>query len=134
VATPTSTPTATQGVAARVQAQASTRRGAKTWLRERATALALVPLSVWFLLSAVSLAGAPYAEARAWLAGPFNTTAMLLLVVVLFEHARLGVRVIVEDYVHREPVKLAALLLTDFAAAALGLACVVAVLKIALGS
>jgi succinate dehydrogenase / fumarate reductase membrane anchor subunit len=126
-------PTTTRGIAARVQAQASTRQGAKTWLRERATALALVPLSLWFLAAAFSLAGASHAEAKAWLAGPLATTALILFLVVLFEHARLGVRVIVEDYVHREPAKLLALLLTDFAAAAWGLACVVAALQISLG-
>jgi succinate dehydrogenase / fumarate reductase, membrane anchor subunit len=123
----------TRSIAARVQAQASTRQGAKTWLRERATALALAPLSVWFLVAAFGLAGASYAQAKAWLAGPLNATALLLFVAVLVEHTRLGVRVIVEDYLHREPTKLAALLLTDFAAAALGLACVVSVLKVSLG-
>jgi succinate dehydrogenase / fumarate reductase membrane anchor subunit len=122
------------GLASRVRAQASARRGARTWLLERASAVALVPLCLWFVAAAVGLAGASHAEARAWLAGPFATTAMLLLVAALFWHARLGLRVIVEDYVHREPTKLAALLLIDLAAAALGSWCAVAVLRVALGS
>lgn len=125
---------ASKSPAAQVQAQASTRQGAGTWLIERATSVALVPLSLWFVLSAFGLAGAGYAETRAWLAGPFNTTAMILFVVALFWHAQLGVRAIIEDYVHHEPTKLASLLLVNFAAIALGLLCVVAVLKVSLGS
>ena len=73
-------------------------------------------------------------EARAWLAGPFNTTAMLLLVVTLFWHTQLGLRVIVEDYVHHEPTRLVSLLLVNFATIALGSLCVVEVLKVSLGS
>jgi succinate dehydrogenase / fumarate reductase membrane anchor subunit len=117
-----------------VQAQTSTRHGAATWLLERMTAVALVPLGVWFWVAALGLAGAPYEEARAWLSGPFNTTAMLLLVVTLFWHTQLGLRVIVEDYVHHELAKLVSLLLVNFATIALGLLCVVAVLKVSLGS
>jgi succinate dehydrogenase / fumarate reductase membrane anchor subunit len=120
---------------ARVFASSSTRQGADTWLIERMTAAALVPLTLWFIVSAaVSLAGATYEEARLWLAGPFNTTAMLLLVVTLFWHAKLGVQVIIEDYVHHEAVKVVSLIALNFAAIALGLACVVAVLKVAFGS
>lgn len=121
-------------IRARVQAQASTRHGANTWLLERATSVALIPLSLWFVVSAVGLSGASYEEVRAWLAGPFNTTAMILFVVALFWHTQLGLRVIVEDYVHHELAKVVFLLLINFAAIALGLACVVAVLKVSLGS
>lgn len=123
-----------RSIRGRVQAQASARHGAATWLLERATAVALVPLGVWFWVSALGLAGASYEEARAWLAGPFNTTAMLLLVVTLFWHTQLGLRVIVEDYVHHEPTRLVSLLLVNFATIALGSLCVVAVLKVSLGS
>lgn len=126
--------TVSKSPASRVQAQTSTRQGAQTWLLERATSVALLPLSLWFILAAVGLSGASYEEVRAWLAGPFNTTAMLLFVVALFWHAQLGVRVIIEDYVHHELSKIVSLMLVNFAALALGLACVVAVLKVSLGS
>jgi succinate dehydrogenase / fumarate reductase membrane anchor subunit len=123
-----------RSIRARVHAQASTRQGAGDWLAERATSVALVPLSLWFIFAAVGLSGADHAQARAWLATPFNTTAMILFVVVLFWHTQLGVRVIIEDYVHHEMIKLASLMLVNFAAVALGLACVVAVLKVSFGS
>ncbi len=123
-----------RSIRARVHAQASTRQGASDWLAERATSVALVPLSLWFIFAAVGLSGADHAQARAWLATPFNTTAMILFVVVLFWHTQLGVRVIIEDYVHHEMIKLASLMLVNFAAVALGLACVVAVLKVSFGS
>lgn len=123
-----------KGGVGHVMARGSIREGSRTWLIERMTAVALVPLSLWFVVSAVSLSGASYEEARAWLAGPFNTTAMLLLVVTLFWHAKLGIQVIIEDYVHHEGIKVVSLIALTFAAIALGLACVVAVLKISLGS
>jgi succinate dehydrogenase / fumarate reductase membrane anchor subunit len=123
-----------RSVAARVHAQASTRQGGHHWLLERLTSVALVPLTLWFIVAAVGLSGAGYAEVRAWLAGPFNTTAMLLFILALFWHAQLGVQVIIEDYVHHETIKLVSLMLLKFAAIALGLACAVAVLKVSLGS
>ena len=67
-----------RSITARVQAQSSTRQGAQHWLLERLTAVALVPLTLWFVVAAVGLSGADYAEVRAWLAAPFNATAMLL--------------------------------------------------------
>lgn len=123
-----------RSIRAKVHAQASTRSGANDWLAERLTSVALVPLSLWFVLSAVGLSGADHAQARDWLSTPFNTTAMILFVVTLFWHTQLGVRVIIEDYVHHEFTKFVSLMLVDFAAVALGLASVVAVLKVSLGS
>ena len=123
-----------RSVAARVQAQASTRQGAHHWLLERVTSVALVPLTLWFIVSAVSLSGAGYAEVRLWLAGPFNTTFMLLLIIALFWHTQLGLTVVIEDYVHHEMTKFVLLMLVNFAAIALGLACAVAILKVSLGS
>jgi succinate dehydrogenase / fumarate reductase, membrane anchor subunit len=123
-----------RSIPARVQAQASTHQGGRHWLLERVTSVALVPLTLWFIVSAVSLSGAGYDEVRLWLAGPFNTTFMLLLVVTLFWHTQLGLAVIIEDYVHHELAKLVSLTLVNFAAIALGLACAVAVLKISLRS
>jgi succinate dehydrogenase / fumarate reductase membrane anchor subunit len=123
-----------RSIRSRVHAQASARRGAGVWIAERVSSVALVPLSLWFLVSAIGLSGADHAQARDWLAGPFNTTAMILFVVVTFWHTQLGLRVIIEDYVHHEFTKFVSLMLVDFAAVALGLACVVAVLKVSLGS
>ena len=121
-------------VGSRIRAQASTRQGSHHWLLERITSVALVPLTLWFIVSAVSLSGAGYDEVRLWLAAPLNTTAMLLLILAVFWHAQLGVQVIVEDYVHHETTKLAGLMAANFALIAVGLACAVAVLKVSFGS
>lgn len=126
--------TISKSAAARVQAQASLHHGAGEWLLQRTTSVALVPLGLWFIFSTFSLAGADYEQARAWLGGTFNSTAMILFVVALFWHAQLGVKVIIEDYVHHDGVKLASLMLVNFVVIALGLACIVAVLKVSLGS
>ena len=123
-----------KSLGARFLAQASARSGAKHWMLERSTAVALVPLTLWFIVSAVSLSGAGYDEVRAWLATPFNTVAMLLTVFTVFWHAQLGVHGLLEDYVHGEACKIAAMMAVNFASVAVGLACVVAVLKIAFGS
>lgn len=123
-----------KSLSTRILAQASTRHGSHHWLLERVTSVALIPLSLWFVIAAVSLSGAGYEEVRAWLAGPINTTLMLLLILALFWHAQLGVQVIIEDYVHHETTKLGSLMAVNFALIAVGLACVVAVLKVSLGS
>ena len=124
----------TRNPVGRVHAYGSIRSGAGTWLHERLSGLALLPLSLWFLLAAVSLSGATYEEVRAWLAGPVNTTLMLLFVVLAFWHARLGIRVVIEDYVHHEGWKLGALLANTWLHVLVGTACVVAILKVSLGS
>ncbi|MCS6779880.1 MAG: succinate dehydrogenase, hydrophobic membrane anchor protein [Geminicoccaceae bacterium] len=119
---------------ARLKAQGSARSGAEHWWRQRLTALANIPLVIWFVVSAVSLSGASYEEVRAWLGGLFNTTMMLLLIVSVFAHARMGIQVVIEDYVHARAAKLAALVALDLATAALATACIVAVLTVSLRS
>ena len=123
-----------KSISARILAQASAREGSHHWLLERITSVALLPLTLWFVVSAVSLSGAGYDEVRLWLATPFHTVAMLLLILAVFWHTQLGVRVIVEDYVHHETAKLIALMAVSFGTLALGFACAIAVLKVSLGS
>ncbi len=119
---------------ARLKAQGSARTGVEHWWRQRLTALGNIPLVIWFVVSAVSLSGASYEEVRAWLGGLLNTTLMLLLIASVFWHARMGIQVVVEDYVHARAPKLAALVTLDLATAALATACIVAVLTVSLGS
>jgi succinate dehydrogenase / fumarate reductase membrane anchor subunit len=117
-----------------VRSRGSAREGVAHWKAQRLTALANVPLVLWFVLSAVGLAGADHAAVAAWLGTPLNATLMLLLILSTFHHARLGLQVVVEDYVHHEGYKLAALVGITFAVFLLGGLCVVSVLKVALGS
>lgn len=125
---------ATRNPIGRVISQGSTRHGAGTWMKERLSGMALLPLGIWFVVWSVSLAGAGYEEVRASLSGPLNTTFMVLFVALSFWHSRLGVQVIVEDYVHHEAWRGVTLLANLVIHALLGTACVVAVLKVSLGS
>jgi succinate dehydrogenase / fumarate reductase membrane anchor subunit len=118
----------------RVRGLGAARKGVEHWKVQRITSIALVPLGLWFVISAIGLSGDTYAETRAWLASPFNATCMLLLVLAAFYHAQLGVQVIVEDYVHHEGVKVASLLALTFAVFLFGGLSVVSILVVALGS
>ncbi|MHC8507886.1 MAG: succinate dehydrogenase, hydrophobic membrane anchor protein [Rhodospirillales bacterium] len=105
------------------------RKGARHWLAQRLTGAALVPLTLWFVVSALSLTGADYGAFQAWLGGFGNAALMILLIIAMFYHAELGVREVVEDYVHAATVKTAALVLTRIAAFGFGAAAVFAVIK-----
>ncbi len=119
---------------AQIRGLGSARDGVGHWKMQRLTAAANVVLVIWFLISSVSLAGADYEETRAWLASPISATLMLLLIASAFYHAKLGLQVVIEDYVHHEGIKLVALLAVTLTCIALGTACAVAILKTSLGS
>jgi succinate dehydrogenase / fumarate reductase membrane anchor subunit len=119
---------------ARIRGLGAARTGVGHWTAQRLTAIANVLLVLWFLFSALALAGAGYAEVRDWLASPLSASLMILLVISVFYHARLGLQVVVEDYVHDEAAKLAALIAIPLIMTALAVTCIVAVLKVSLGS
>ena len=108
--------------------------GVHHWTVQRLTALSNVPLVLWFIFSAVALSGATYAEAVEWLASPVTATLMILLVISVFYHAKLGLQVIVEDYVHHQGAKMAALAALTLALFGLAVACIVATLSVSLGT
>ena len=107
--------------------------GVQHWWTQRLTALALVPLTIWFVASIVGLAGADHAAVSAWLGAPLNVGLMILVVGAAFNHAQLSVQTVLEDYVHHEGVKFAAIILAKFACLALALTSVIALLVIAFG-
>lgn len=109
-------------------------RGTQTFWRQRVTALANIPLVIFLILSIVSHIGAGYAELRAYLAQPIVAILMLALVISAAIHMRIGLKEIIEDYVHGEGAKLVAILLVNVFAAGVGLACVFAIVKISLGA
>ena len=98
------------------------------------TAVANVPLVIFLILSIVTHIGADYETIRAYLAQPVVAIAMLALVISAAIHMRIGLKEIIEDYVHGEGAKVVAILLATFFAAAVGLACTLALVKISLGS
>lgn len=112
----------------------SAHAGVRHFMIQRLTALALVPLVVWMLVLALSLASADYASARTMLAAPLNATATILFLVALFWHAQLGLQVIVEDYVHGHVWQFTLQIAIRFLCLVLAVASILAVLRIALGS
>ncbi len=117
----------------RVRGLGSAKEGTAHWWAQRLTAIALVPLVLWFAVSLIVLTGADHATVAAWLRDPVAAVLMLLLILAGFHHAQLGVQVVIEDYVHAEWLKLALVTAVRFAAVALGIGAAFSVLKIALG-
>lgn len=118
----------------RVRGLGSAKNGTGHWWAQRLTAVALVPLGLWFVVSLISLVGADYAAAAGWVASPLVAVLLILTIIATFHHAQLGLSVIIEDYVHGEGSKLVAIVLVRFAAVLLGVGGVFAVLKIAFGA
>ena len=118
---------------ARVRGLGSAKEGTGHWWAQRLTAVALVPLGIWFVFAAVSLTGADLGEFRAWLTVPYNLILMVLLVGVLFHHMQLGMQVVFEDYIHNERSKTVILILNKFIAVVLGVSCIIALLRVAFG-
>ena len=123
-----------QSPVARVRGLGAAREGVGHWTRQRLTAIANLLLVLWFVFSAMALAGAGYDEVRAWLASPLSASLMILLVISVVYHARLGVQVVIEDYVHHEGARLGSLAALSLIAFGLAVACIVAVLKVSIGS
>ena len=113
-----------------VRGLGSAKEGSHHWWAQRLTALALVPLTIWFVASVVTMAGADYDAMREWV-GSLSVTVMLVcLIIATFYHAFLGLQVVVEDYVHGEGVKIATILILKALCFLLAVAGVVSVLSI----
>jgi len=119
---------------ARVRHLGSAKEGVRHWWVQRLTAVALVPLGIWFILSAVQLAGLPLEEFRLWLKTGANFLLLALFVVALFWHMQLGLQVVFEDYVHDEGAKTTLLVLNIFVCFFLGAFSLVALVKVAFGA
>ena len=118
----------------RVSGLGSAMDGTAQWWAQRVSAVALVPLAPWFLISLLMLPDLGYATVHAWLARPVDGFFAVLLVAVLAYHSYLGTVVIVEDYVHGPASKLISLLALRFAHVLAGGAGIFALLRLALGT
>ncbi|MEX0900207.1 MAG: succinate dehydrogenase, hydrophobic membrane anchor protein [Gammaproteobacteria bacterium] len=118
----------------RVRGFGSAHDGTHHFWVQRLTAVLLAPLLVWLVWSVVSLAGVSHVGFTEWVARPLNAVLLLISLGALFWHSMLGLQVVVEDYVHNAPLKLATLVILKFAHLVLGLAAVYAVLRIGLGA
>ncbi|MDP6342273.1 MAG: succinate dehydrogenase, hydrophobic membrane anchor protein [Alphaproteobacteria bacterium] len=118
----------------RVRGLGSAKDGTHQWWLQRLTAIALVPLSVWLAASIASLAGAGQDEVMRWFQSPLVAILMLSFMLAGFWHTKLGLQVVIEDYVHTEWRKITCLMLNNFVCIFFALAATLAVLKLLLGS
>ena len=117
----------------RVRGLGSAKSGTGHFWLQRVTAVANVFLTLAFLCVVISLIGKPYAVAVATLANPLVAILMLLFVISGAVHMRLGMQVIIEDYIHSEGLKILAVMANTFFAIAVGAACAFALLKLSFG-
>jgi len=117
----------------RVRGLGSAKSGTGHFWLQRVTAVANVVLTIAFLGVVISLVGRPYQAALAVLSHPLVAILMLLFTVSGVVHMRLGMQTIIEDYVHGESLKIAAVMANTFFAIAIGAACVFALLKLSFG-
>ncbi len=116
----------------RVRGLGSAKEGVHHWWWQRVSAIALIPLSIWFVAELVFLTDVDRATAIRWLGSPVTLGLMSLFLIALVYHAVLGLQVVIEDYIHARPAKLTLLLLVQFAGFALATAGIVAMLVIAI--
>jgi succinate dehydrogenase / fumarate reductase membrane anchor subunit len=119
---------------ARARGLGSARVGVHHWWAQRLTAIALIPLVVWFAISLVMMSGADYGAVRAWIGSPVVMVLLILTIAIGLHHGQLGLQVVIEDYVHGDGSKLALIVAVRFIAVLFGLAAIVAVLRIGFGS
>ena len=118
----------------RVLGTGSAREGSAHWWAQRVSAVALIPLTLWFFFSLLLLPELDYPTVHAWISVPMCSFLAVLLVSVLTYHSYLGTQVVVEDYLHANGAKLLLLLLLRFAYVLCGGASIFAILRIAFGS
>jgi succinate dehydrogenase / fumarate reductase membrane anchor subunit len=117
----------------RVVGLGSAKSGVHHWWLQRLSSIALVPLTVWFAVSLLSLPSLDHVTVVAWMAQSWTSLLMILLVLVATHHSQLGVRVVVEDYVHNTGLRTLTLVILTFVHAFVAVAGVFAILKVAFG-
>ncbi len=117
----------------RVRGLGSAKDGTHHWWMQRVTAVALIPLAIWFVASVVTLIGKDHMAFTSWVKKPVSATLLVVLIAATFHHAQLGLQVVIEDYVHHEGTKIGAILAVKFAAVVLAGIGIVSVLRIAFG-
>jgi succinate dehydrogenase / fumarate reductase membrane anchor subunit len=117
----------------RVRGLGSAKSGTHHWWLQRVTAATNLVLMIWFVVSLARLPVLDHQAVVLWLKSPLTAVPLLLLVLSVFWHLRLGLQVVIEDYVHEEGAKIASLLLINAYAIGAATLCVFSILKIAFG-
>ncbi len=117
---------------ARARGLGAAGEGVGSWISERLTSLALVPLVIWIAYAGLRLAGTDYDGAVAWVREPLNAVLLTLLLAISFHHMHAGMRVVVEDYLERPLTRQIVLILNFFVCVLAGALAVFSVLKVAL--
>ena len=119
---------------AKARGHGSAKSGVHHWYAQRASALLLILLVAWLIYASISLAGADFETAKAFVGNPINASFLIVLIVAMLYHAMLGLQVVIEDYVHAPAMEIALYFLTR-AGAFIGIALgVIHVLKLAVGA
>jgi succinate dehydrogenase / fumarate reductase, membrane anchor subunit len=112
----------------------SAKEGVEHWWAQRITAIALVPLTLWFVIAIIGLVGADLETVQNWVSRPFPAIVLVLLLIATFYHVSLGLQVVIEDYVHTELPKLGLLVALRLLCFGFAVAGIFAVLGMALAS
>jgi succinate dehydrogenase / fumarate reductase, membrane anchor subunit len=112
----------------------SAKEGVEHWWMQRITAVALVPLTLWFVIAVIGLVGADLEAVQNWVGRPLPAILLMLLLIASFYHMSLGLQVVIEDYVHTELTKLGLVIAIRLLCFAFVVAGIFAVLSMALGT
>jgi succinate dehydrogenase / fumarate reductase membrane anchor subunit len=112
----------------------SAKEGVEHWLAQRITAIALLPLGLWFVSAVISLVGADLETVQNWVSQPLAAILLVLLLIAMFYHLALGIQVVIEDYVHTELARLGLVVVVRLLSFGFAVAGIFAVLSIAFGS
>jgi succinate dehydrogenase / fumarate reductase membrane anchor subunit len=117
----------------RVLGKGSAKDGVHHWWVQRLTSVALIPLSVWFVISLLTLPSLDHGTVHTWVAQSWTSLLLVLFIAVSVWHSKLGVQVVIEDYVHGG-LKTVSLIFSTFAHTLVAAAAIFAVLKVAFGT
>ncbi len=117
----------------KVMGLGSAKEGTGHWWMQRVTAIALIGLGLWFMISLVAIGDFGYRSTVAWLARPLNAVLLSSFVLTMLYHSKLGVQIVIEDYVGSPAWKVGGLLLSVFVHLLLAMAGVIAILRIGAG-
>jgi succinate dehydrogenase / fumarate reductase membrane anchor subunit len=118
---------------ARVKGLGAAGHGVEHWWIHRVTAVSNVPLIISFVIIVAALAGSSYEQAIAIISHPLVAIILILAVISVTNHMRLGMQIVIEDYVHEKGYKIVAVIANNFYAVIIAVACLYAILKVSLG-